>query len=182
MTESTHESLGSWKYEGSVSSGTMRNADLIPTFLGILHELDQARYDDITERYHDVIVCQECVKLACPYPNECECAERCDGRYETEAADYCIEALFEALQWAAAPGYTFGSSEGDGACYGFWWGAENMYIKGEVTGDDYELLCDICQEELDVDQEFELMDTRAQHRFYNYRGFEPQCGHCGHEV
>jgi hypothetical protein len=89
---------------GSISSGTMRPKDLIPTFAA---ELDYLRNG--TNRAHR--------SLACAARNLKLDAE---GYYkDADAANEILHDLFESLQ-EYAPAYAyFGASEGDGACYGF---------------------------------------------------------------
>ena len=78
---------------GSVSTGTMRNEDLIPCFMDVLKHLDKKRHDEIVKEFD----------------------------YNSEDADYLInEDLHDALNECAAPFCYFGSHEGDGADYGFW--------------------------------------------------------------
>lgn len=91
---------------GSISSGTMRPEDLIPTFAGELQWLTPV------ER-----TTEESNLLA-----EADALETDgDGYYiDAEAADEILESLWEALnEHAPAYGY-FGAQDGDGACYGFW--------------------------------------------------------------
>jgi len=83
---------------GSVSSGTMKLEDLIPCFLDVLEMFDEnnllitAIYDRMEQ----------------------------DGYYESEDANYDLDALFYALQDYAPPYFYFGSRPGDGADFGFW--------------------------------------------------------------
>lgn len=90
---------------GSISSGTMRCEDLIPTFAS---ELDALRNG--TNRAHQ--------KLATEARNLKIDAE---GYYsDRDAASEVLSELFNALN-EYAPDYAyFGSVEGDGADYGFW--------------------------------------------------------------
>jgi len=88
---------------GSVSSGTMRPEDLIPTFLDTLRDLDSAQADAFEDGWGDVInaVCDE------------------DGEGSEDDSE-CVNALFDALGEFAPPYCYFGAHEGDGADYGFW--------------------------------------------------------------
>lgn len=90
---------------GSISSGTMRCEDLIPTFAS---ELDALRNG--TNRAHQ--------KLATEARNLKIDSE---GYFaDQDGASEVLHELFDALQ-AYAPDYAyFGASEGDGADYGFW--------------------------------------------------------------
>lgn len=116
MTTNKHAPLG------SVSSGTMRPKDLIPEFLYTLGQLDKARHDALAEEYKDVL------------DGEWDEEQDCDGEGEcAEQIDYCLEALFDALEKYAPPYCYFGAHEGDGDDYGFWvsWDA---ITEGEADG------------------------------------------------
>lgn len=105
---------------GSVSSGTMREEDLVPTFLDVLQDLDKAKHDEIMEEYKDVL-------------DNDDVDEESDEYHE--GMQYCCEALFDALNDYAPPYAHFGAHEGDGADYGFWvsWDSLDDDVKfGEV--------------------------------------------------
>ena len=90
---------------GSVSSGTMRPEDLIPTFAS---ELDALR--NHTSRTHrSLVAAARNLKI------------NADGYYKDEdGAREILSDLFTALQ-DYAPDYAyFGAVEGDGADFGFW--------------------------------------------------------------
>lgn len=84
----------SFKFFGSVSSGTMRREDLIPTFEKVLEILSPASH---TGDY------------------DCDVDNLSDG----EKVDYLIE-LDSELNSFAPTGYYFGAHPGDGADFGFW--------------------------------------------------------------
>lgn len=104
---------------GSVTTGTMRLEDLIPSFLACLGQLDKAKEMAIFAEYTDVIDADD---------------------MDMDQADYCLEALFNALNELAPPYCHFGAHEGDGADYGFWvsWDSlEDACHDGEIDkGDD----------------------------------------------
>jgi hypothetical protein len=81
---------------GTVSHGTMRAEDLIPTFLDELETRDAAAHATILAEY----------------PGDID--------YESEDAEYMLEALFDALNACAPNGHYFGAHVGDGSDYGFW--------------------------------------------------------------
>ena len=86
---------------GSITSGTMRNEDLIPTFLEYVQ--DEELKDAIEDRI--------------------EFSEQDDNSYDyynCEDSDYDMDSLFNALQEIAGPYFYFGSHPGDGSDYGFW--------------------------------------------------------------
>ncbi len=83
---------------GTLSCGTMRSADLIPTFVAELHRLGSghAALAAIEERMEQ------------------------PGYYESEEAGWDLEWLFTDLDGFSPEGYYFGAHPGDGADYGFW--------------------------------------------------------------
>lgn len=87
----------------SVSHGTMRNEDLIPTFLSMLESLDSIAYNKVITNYPE-------------YNNE----EPSEEFYESEEALYMLEDLFDAFNDLCPEGMYFGAHPGDGADYGFW--------------------------------------------------------------
>jgi len=88
---------------GSVSWGTMRTQDLIPTFLEELNNLDEDRYTEYMERV----------------PEDAWDDEEHPWWTSDDASDLLHE-LFDVLDEYAPEGYYFGSHPGDGSDYGFW--------------------------------------------------------------
>lgn len=82
---------------GSISTATMRQADLIPRFAEELEKLDEEGI------YSELSAEAKSLKT-----------------YEDEIASAVLEDLFEALQDFAPEGSYFGAHVGDGADYGFW--------------------------------------------------------------
>ncbi len=82
-----------------VSSGTLRSEDLYEPFLSLLQTMEPESY----------LVRGE----ATIYPTLSD-AESAEPDFDW------IGELVEALNYAAPEGYYFGSTEGDGACFGFW--------------------------------------------------------------
>ena len=118
---------------GSISSGTLRNQDLIPAMLNTLHTLVD---DDIegrvfvtitsNTRYHDGIG-TNCLRLVrytqnsngdYGYPGECSDEEH--EYWQSEGAQDDYDTLAEALNDCCPAYVVFGASEGDGADFGFW--------------------------------------------------------------
>ena len=98
---------------GSISSGTMRGEDLIPEFLWELHGLAKTHgkhVDKATRRGH-LRLCRE---IQGRINNEHNYYSNSD------ATDYDLESLFDALGEYAGPYFYFGAHPGDGADYGFW--------------------------------------------------------------
>ena len=93
---------------GSVSSGTMRSEDLIPTFLWEVKQLRLTRAErglvnDIERRSAD-------------NGN----ANDVETYWQSELADWDIDALFDILGNHVPDYCYFASHPGDGACYGVW--------------------------------------------------------------
>ena len=102
---------------GSISSGTLRNKDLIPRFIEVLDSLKEeeslskwpnaTRYADIDDALSDI---EEEKQLMGE-----------EDFYNNEASDYILnEILPNLLEEYAPPGHYFGSHPGDGANFGFW--------------------------------------------------------------
>lgn len=83
---------------GSVSHGTMRKEDLIPSFCSELRSLGH-RSKELTriEKKQDK-----------------------KGYYESEDSDYDLDSLFDMLNNHAMPYFYFGSHVGDGSDFGYW--------------------------------------------------------------
>jgi len=89
---------------GSISEGTMRPEDLIPEFLSELrYRMRERRIKGHAALYREI-----------------DKRSDAEGYYETEEADWDLEALFDALGEYAGPYFYFGAHPGDGADYGFW--------------------------------------------------------------
>jgi len=85
---------------GTVSHGTMRLEDLIPTFIGTL-------------TVHGAFV-----PAGIPTDGD-------DDYYASEKAQWDLDALFDALDEIAPDGCYFGAHPGDGSDYGFWPAADD---------------------------------------------------------
>jgi hypothetical protein len=92
-----------------ISSGTMRNEDLLQTFAS---ELERAANADISSR-HPIV--HNFLNLASEALAIVE-----NGKADTESGSEVVAELFNALAYYAPKGCTFGAHEGDGAAYGFW--------------------------------------------------------------
>ena len=90
--------------------GTMRNCDLVPTFLEALK--DTVEYEQmmgsITGENPDL-----CVITAGDTSEH-------DERWESYEVTCFLEELFDALDAHAPEGYYFGAHPGDGSDYGYW--------------------------------------------------------------
>jgi hypothetical protein len=85
------------------SSGTLREADLLPRFWGVAEQIGATIPDTLLARLQRLVG---------------EDAHETDWDSEL-AADTCFE-LIALLDNLAPVGFYFGASEGDGACFGFW--------------------------------------------------------------
>jgi len=92
---------------GSVSSGTMRPEDLIPSFVWELEYLKGGSKFRSLVRAANRLKWDD-TEFPGPYYSD------------PEEADGVLDSLFDALQELCLPYMMFGASEGDGADYGFW--------------------------------------------------------------
>ena len=85
----------------SLSHGTMRNEDLIETFMLFLEDNYPLIYADIrSDKDYDNIMNT--------------------GRYDDETSYWLLDELFDRLNELAPDDFYFGSHPGDGSDYGFW--------------------------------------------------------------
>lgn len=90
--------MNEFAYFGSVSHGTLREEDLVPTFLGVLVDLDATRAESLGD------------------------AKPLYWRTMKPGGEYAdlISDLIDALDEYAPNGYYFGSHPGDGSDFGYW--------------------------------------------------------------
>ena len=88
---------------GTVSAGTMRDQDLIPSFLTVLDEHAPEKAEELRGLY----------------PNTLENLDD-EPDVDDTARSMLVHDLFEALNEIAPEDHYFGAHEGDGADYGFW--------------------------------------------------------------
>lgn len=112
---------------GSISHGTMRPIDLIPTFMNILKKEAPQRAQEILQNYPDLD----------------EALTALEGGVEDEAyfdSEEAVEVLnneiWDAMQEIAPEGHYFGSHPGDGSDYGYWSSDDE---EPALTVDDKEL-------------------------------------------
>jgi len=75
--------------------------------------------------------------------------ESSESDWDDNEASETLEELFDALNDAAPSGFSFGSQEGDGACFGFWLGAdwlEALEHCGWAADSDPAALADVIRE------------------------------------
>lgn len=99
----TKGTMTEFKWFGTVSHGTMRDEDLIPAFIGVLHDIDPVRSETFYKKFPS-------------YPDAVDFSNDDGG---DEAASMTAW-LFDELDAMAPDGYYFGAIEGDGSDYGFW--------------------------------------------------------------
>jgi hypothetical protein len=101
---------------GSVSSGTMRPEDLIPTFASELESLAKRPGIVSGKRRRDHL------KLVREIDKHSHATNSTlhDDYLASEDSDWDLDALVDALGEYAGPYFYFGSHPGDGADYGFW--------------------------------------------------------------
>lgn len=87
---------------GSVSSGTMREEDLIPCFLDTIEYFSKSKARSLRKELKEI-----------------EAIESEDEKLDAMAY-FLNETLFDTLNDYAPPYFYFGAHPGDGADYGFW--------------------------------------------------------------
>lgn len=101
--------------EGTVIHGTLRPEDLIPAFWAALEDIaPETAYARLDGTYGEEINTANMGE---------EALERYREFYGQDAAQHlseAIEMLMDDLSANAAPGYYFGTLEGDGSDFGFW--------------------------------------------------------------
>lgn len=135
---------------GSYSSGTMRAGDLIPDFLSLAQSLDlmpehQAQIDEINVRHS-----------ACDDADDTD--EAWKEYWESEDADWDLDALFDLLNEYCPEYCSFGAHPGDGADYGCWI-VEDLYDdqqQGSYDGHVYR--SPHTPDQADVDERAEYAD------------------------
>lgn len=99
-------------FTGSVSHATMREQDLLPAFMDVLEDHDEAAWYQIKTAFT--------VEFDMTYDQFLDLPED-DDRWRSEALAYILnEDVYNAMQEIAPDGYYFGAHPGDGSDYGFW--------------------------------------------------------------
>jgi hypothetical protein len=98
----------------SVSWGTMREEDLIPTFLSVIESCDHDEVDDLSKEWRRLQVLKSELSDTDP-----------DPKYPTlqimeSVSIFLNEGLWGAMEDLAPDGCYFGANEGDGSDFGFW--------------------------------------------------------------
>ncbi len=102
---------------GTVSHGTLRLADLIPTFRDALEALSEQNLYTSDGDERRLVTLQEDI-------TEClariERAQTEPDYLKSETAEWHLNDLIDLLSAFAPPGHYFGSHVGDGSDFGFW--------------------------------------------------------------
>lgn len=93
---------------GTISHGTMRPQDLIPSFLDALEAIAPDAY------------AQMMVSSFGPVPAYVYDEGDDSEWWDSDDAGYLLESLFDALDENSPEGFYFGAHPGDGSDYGFW--------------------------------------------------------------
>ncbi len=102
----------------SISHATMRNEDLIPTFLHYLFILNPDKAHQIWKSDAELLT------ALCDKNTGKEGA----AYWETDAAGEVCNQLFDELDAVAPTGFYFGANAGDGSDYGFWQSEEENIL------------------------------------------------------
>ena len=105
--------MNTFPHIGSISEGTLLTADLIATFSSELGSLTVGTQTD--EHFKLIGDCDTWLEQAEEYDD----ADEPNDTFNADGQDL-LAALEDALGELAAPYTYFGTSDGDGACFGFW--------------------------------------------------------------
>lgn len=86
-----------------VSNGTLRSEDLLPSFWQVAEQLGATIPSELLADLQTLVG-----------------ADSTEADWSDELASDTVQTLFDVLGEVAPDGFCFGSSEGDGACFGFW--------------------------------------------------------------
>lgn len=95
---------------GSISHGTHRPEDLLPTFASVLEYLSEGEEEALLD------ICGGLITQM----NEAGGFDELDDGTKDYISEVLNELLFQALNDYAAPYHYFGAHEGDGSDFGFW--------------------------------------------------------------
>lgn len=134
--------LRDFPYRGSVSSGTLRPADLLPTFMSVLRKLDPeqaAAWWDEERRYTNA--------FDGTYDADPEYTAEDVARLQDEGTAFLAEVT-EAIEALTPEELRFGAHEGDGAEFGFWVADEDAPHVGHYSRLGGQYWCDTCNSPL----------------------------------
>lgn len=113
---------------GSISWGTLRFEDTIPSMYKALRSLDKAQSDVIASEYGDLLIHLVDDQLTIK-------------ENAIESIHELINDLRDALNGCALPGLYFGTHPGDGSDLGFWV-MEPDDLNDAMLNDNHEIFCD----------------------------------------
>jgi len=102
---------------GTISHGTMRPEDLIPTFVSALDDcVEESTFEPGADQPSRV----QAVGKIQDELGRIERAMDASGYFNSDDADFDLEWLFDQLDEFAPDGHYFGAHPGDGSDFGFW--------------------------------------------------------------
>jgi hypothetical protein len=155
--------MSTYAHIGSISSGTLRNEDLIPAFISALEDV----WNDLATSAPEGFDATEEAKAQSTRITNLladverrmigEDGETSEDYFESEDSQWDLESLQSMLEEFAPPFCYFGAHEGDGADFGFWLShdaLEDAERDGEIVkvdaGDEWPELGDDAQYVLEV--------------------------------
>lgn len=119
-------SIKPFRFIGSVSHGTLRPEDLIPTFAELLEQLNSDSYSEfVTDNTYLFADFEEMHTYIC-----------LGGQlYDSDWLEGEVNELIDRLSELAPPYFYFGAHEGDGSDFGFWFdqhGFDQARQDGEI--------------------------------------------------
>jgi hypothetical protein len=132
---------------GSISSGTLRAEDLIPSFVDCLDELVEdlslSLPPEASAEQQQAMV-REVARIT-DLLAAIEARQAKDGYFDSEECLYDIESLEDELGNHAPPYFHFGAHPGDGADFGFWLSDDSLTdFDGARVSDLSEVPDDYC--------------------------------------
>lgn len=110
-------------WAGSLSEGTLRTQDLLPKFMAALETADPEGELTVVLEYKALWGAASVLATytTLPYANAEDVLEAI-GFWDSQQVEYMLnERVFDLLNEVAPEGTYFGTSEGDGASFGFWY-------------------------------------------------------------
>lgn len=95
-------------WTGTVSAGTMQGRDLVPAFLGVLHE------------YHPNAYWRILGDILAEFPDYLDWDDENENWHSDNMSYFLNEDIWDAMQEIVPEGVYFGAHPGDSADYGFW--------------------------------------------------------------
>ena len=134
---------------GSISTGTLRNEDLLPAFRNELHNLSDGQHP-LVELFDRTVETEPWLDW---YSVDIRLADIAPE--DQEYASELVNDLMDALNEYAPPHTYFGAHEGDGADFGFWPDMESF--------DGCEIVGNHTNEEITIDVDCMLLIEKNDH-------------------